>query len=47
MKRKYKKKKEECPAIIEGGVCFAGNLDPSCQECKRQYKERKNKESKP
>ena len=26
-----------CPAIQEKGVCFAGNNDISCEECKRVY----------
>jgi len=36
-------KKVRCPALLEKGMCFAGNLDPSCEECKKQYEEGKLK----
>ena len=28
--------KKVCPATY-GGVCFAGNMDPSCSECIREH----------
>ena len=38
-------KQERCPAILKDGVCFAGNSDPSCEECKTKYEEQKAKEN--
>jgi hypothetical protein len=39
-------KTEECPAIINKGVCFASNNDISCAECIKKYKEQQKEKKK-
>jgi hypothetical protein len=36
-----------CPAVLEQGVCFAGNSDPSCKICKDNYDKKGTEKEQP